>query len=223
MWKGDSLTVILWLLGGALATMIGALTAAPGWRTKVLWGLFGAFTLAGFAWVAAPTASPFVQAVSPFIEALIDSNFIAMVGTVGVVALIVSGRTAPAQRAGPIPKATSGPKFAERPDRKSNWSPDFSFSEGLNYFGTDAGQAGYHDKVEDVINKLVSALTANKITAWGKDHPSDMEFQIKPDFWNWAEVTLETNYVFSGHLNCGAFDVRLSKEQMRTVWPPTKA
>ena len=91
MFQGDSLTVVLWLAGAGLATMIGALTAPAGWRARFLWVLTAAFVVAALAWVLVPAASPIYQAMSPVILALVESNALTMVGTVGVVALMLGG------------------------------------------------------------------------------------------------------------------------------------
>lgn len=222
MWQGDSLTVIFGLAGFAVASLIGALTAPDGWKPKALWAATALFTLLLGTWIAAPALGPTVQAAKPVLGSLIQSGALMMIGTVVVVALIVKKQRPPNPN-GPhspkLPASTSNPPvFAA--EQRSRWSPEYSFSEGLAYYGADAKQAGYYDKPEDVVRRLLSALRESKITAWGRAHPSEEEFQISPSFWYDNDVTLETNYVFSGNLNCGAYGVRLSKAEMETVWPP---
>jgi hypothetical protein len=87
--SGDSLTVLLFLLGAAVAAAIGAITAPEGWRTQALWGFTFAFCLIAIGWVLAPAASPAMQAIEPLALALVESNFLAMTGIVGVVALML--------------------------------------------------------------------------------------------------------------------------------------
>lgn len=230
MFEGDSLTVILWLAGGGLATMIGALTAAQGWRTKLLWTLTAAFALSLLAWILTPAASPVIQALSPVVVALVESNALAMVLIVGVVALMQSRRRPQTVASLPGAEPTEfesevqdePPSFAVGGNRRSKWTPDTPFKEALVYFGENSGERGYHDRLPDVLRKLISALREGKVTAWAKAHPADVEpYQIRPTFWGaGTEVTLKTDYAFSGNLNCGGYEIQLSRGELELVWPP---
>ena len=88
MLSGDSLTILLFLVGTMIAAGIGAITAPAGWRSKTLWAICGLFGLAGVIWLLAPTASPIVRFLSPLASAAIQSGALVMVGTVGIVALM---------------------------------------------------------------------------------------------------------------------------------------
>lgn len=117
--------------------------------------------------------------------------------------------------------APVNPKFVMPTELRSKWTPDTSLNDALQYFATEGGQRQYHDTQKKLIDRLISALREGRVTAWGKGHPSDAEMlQITKRFWLNAEVTLTTNYAFSGTLNCGAFDVRMSMDELRLVWPP---
>ena len=226
MWSGDSLTVLLFLLGGMIAFSIGALTAPTGWRTNVLWAGAVVFLLFALAWLLAPAASPIIAPISPLVVAAVQSNALAMVLIVGVVALMIGGRSPPAVAEDTSPQSgQSLPRFAI--DATSRWKPDIGLQQAVGYLGAKSVWrepfSGVGNTVEGTTAALVSALASNKVTAWGSEHPdvSDM-FQIAPGFWIEAEVTLDTNFAFSRNRNIGAHNVHLCRREMEQVWPPNQ-
>lgn len=203
--------------------MIGAITATPGWRTKVLWTLTAVFGFSCVVWIAAPAANPIMAAISPFAVALVESNALAMVGIVGVVALMIGGKSQSAATPPPIEAAPYDPlpAFADSTESKSKWQPDISFAEGADYLRNKTRWRASYGMSGESEKELIDALSAGKITAWGKAHPSDEAwFQIMRGFWFRATVTSATNYAFSNNRNVGASDIRLSKGELELVWPP---
>ena len=224
MLSGESLTVFLFLVGAVLTAVIGAITAPLGWRSNCLWGLAGALALATAAWLLAPAASPVFAAIRPIAVALVESNALAMVGIVGIVALMVGGRPAKGQsHVGLATLAASEtarlPAFAS--SNHSKWTPDFTFKEALVYLGTKSlWAARMHRTVDETRDTLIDALRNGKLTAWGKEHPQDaVAHQIGQAFWIRATVTLETNYAFSENRSAGVYEVQFSEGELKMVWP----
>jgi hypothetical protein len=110
MFSGDSLSVLLFFVGTALAGLMGAIVAPSGWRANVLWSIAVVSGVAALGWLVAPSASPAVQAIRPVLSAVVQSGALLMVGTVGIVALMIGGRRAQA----PVPVLEEAPKFPTR-------------------------------------------------------------------------------------------------------------
>lgn len=227
MFRGDSLQVLLFFVGMAIGAMIAAVPTAPGRGRNFLWGVAAFFALAAIGWFVAPSASPVFQAIRPIAVAIVQSGALVVVGTVSFVAIMVRRQSPQSQSTGPdladlaMPPPAPAPKFAADPGKKSKWTADVSFAQAVVYRGREAACSNRYDKVGEIVSVLINALRTGKITAWGKEHPSDTEeWQIRQSFWHSAEVTFETSTAFSNHLNCNAFDVRLSMEELQLVWPP---
>ena len=224
---GDSLTVLLFLAATAIAAVIGAITAPVGWRSRSLWGMAVAFVAAIVAWLLAPAANPMFTAIKPFVIALVESNALATVGIVGVVALMIGGR--PANGRGidlatlEVPREQLAPSFAARTASRVKWVPDISLKEGVRYIWDESTwlRRQSYPTVEDAILELRSLLRNSQITAWGKIHPDDEEpHQISSGFWLNSSITLETDYAFSSNKSVAAYEVMLCLAEMKLVWPP---
>lgn len=137
MFSGDSLSVLLFLLGTAIAGVMGALTAPTGWRANTLWGVAGVFGLASIGWLVAPTASPFIQAFRPVAVAIVQSGALVMVGTVGVVALMVGRQSAPGQ--------------------SNSAKPEIDLSAILSQINAAIDKADWEDYTPDTSN-IISAM-----------------------------------------------------------------
>lgn len=87
--SGDSLSVFLFLLAGALTMAVAAISLEPGWRTQLFWALAGIFIVMAGAWWLAPAASPLLQSIKPFAVALVQSGAAVMIGTVGTVSMML--------------------------------------------------------------------------------------------------------------------------------------
>lgn len=225
MWSGDSLNIVLWLGGVAIAAVMGAIAAPIGWRSKTLWWIALVFGLATLGWIATPTASPLIRSITPVAVTIATSNALFMVIVVGVVALMVGGRPAPVQPQSPQEDigdpAIGLPAFAVH--STTRWTPDFTFENGIGYL---VARSNWRDPygmnmIDAATTTLTEALAANKITAWGREHPNEGElFEIAQRFWVRADVTLDTGYAFSHRLGTGAYDVHLSQKEMEHIWPP---
>lgn len=225
MWSGDSLNVVLWLGGVAIAAVLGAITAPTGWRSTTLWLIALAFAIATLAWIVAPTASPAIQAVSPLLVTIATSNAVFMVAVVGVVALMIGGRNPPSSSLvdpNEVGSETAQPPaFAAQPTTK--WKPDITIEEGVGYVGARSTWRNPYgiNTVDSVTSELSEALAAKKITAWGREHPAEGElFEIKSNFWLRADITLDKGYAFSHRLGVGAYDIHVCQSEMEHVWPP---
>lgn len=224
MWQGDSLNVVLWLGGLTIGSAIAAVGAPSGWRSTLLAWVAVVFFLATLSWIAAPAASPVILAITPVAVAIAKSNAFFMVAVISFVAMMVGGRSPPAQPREGTPASSkevvSLPAFAVSPTTK--WSPDINFRKGLVYLGKGSiWRSEYGNTVEAATAALIAALESNKITAWGREHPDEGEMhQIAQKFWMRADVTLDTDYAFSQRLSVGAYDVHLCQKEMEHVWPP---
>ncbi|HSM79554.1 MAG TPA: hypothetical protein VLT57_18070 [Bryobacteraceae bacterium] len=205
-----------WLLlpGAAIAAMLGGI-ATPGKRGLILWGICAAFmVLAVWLW--------FKPNPAPWIAALIRSNALIPVVTVGIVALMISGRRAPpaaAPEAAPLLR-NDRPIFAADDNALSKWTPDISLAQAVGYLGTKTPLKRGNPPVTDVVRQLILALNAGKVTAWAKDHPKgEKEYQVRPAAWGHADVTLRTNYAFFKGHGVSGYDVRLCQEELEHAWP----
>jgi len=104
MFQGDSLSVLLFLIGTSLAALMGAVVAQPGRARTFLWVLMTSFVVATFAWLAMPTASPTIESLKPLVYAVVRSGALVMVGTVGIVAIMLKRNPSPVS---PTPSAIS--------------------------------------------------------------------------------------------------------------------
>ena len=226
MYSGDSLSVLLFLLGSALGSMIGAV-AAVGKRATFLSWLTAFFVALALAWIFAPAANTIAEVIRAFTVALVVSGAPVMVITIAVVALMLGGRAPPGQPPIDLAELASEvgqlPSFAVHPTTK--WKPDITFREGLGYLGaTSIWRGEYGNTIASATSELTGALAANKITAWGRDHPNEGElFEIARAFWQRAEVTLDTDYAFSHRTDIGAYNVHLCQKEMEQVWPPKES
>jgi hypothetical protein len=220
MLAGDSLSVFLFLAGAGIAAVIGALTAPPGWRTRTLWWTAALFALAAGCWIIAPAASPMIQAIVRIMAAVVQSGILILIGTVLIVALMVGGRSAaePPTSVGPAKKAL--PDFAS--SRAINWKPDISLTEAAMYLGTSSKWAMFRSlNMGSVKSELQGALISGKLSAWGKVHPGDAdEYIIRRDAWEYAELNVDTSYVFLTGFGCAVHEVRLSKDELESAFPP---
>lgn len=221
---GDSLTVFTVLASSSLACMIGALTAPAGWRAKLLWCLCAGFALASLLWLVPPIPSPFVQGAMAIVTAAITSGVWILLATVGVVALMV-GRSrgdVAADLTVPVePSTVTLPYFAVPPGIKSKWAPDTTFLDAMLYLYRQSKWGHGKDRSpQEIKERLLSGLQSGKVTSWGKGHPSEETLcQIQAVFWLDAEITLESNTVFSKEVNATAYDVQLCRAEMEAVWP----
>jgi hypothetical protein len=123
---------------------------------------------------------------------------------------------------GPV-NVSSHPRFATAATTK--WTPDINLREAVHYLGARSTWR-YEYAVNDVKNsteELTSALSMNKITAWGREHPGEGElYEIRQGFWSSTDVTIENDYVFSKRDEIGVYDVQLCQKEMEQVWPPKK-
>lgn len=222
MWSGDSLNIVLWLGGVAIGAAIGAVGAPSGWRSKSLVWVAVVFGLATIGWIVAPTASPIIQAITPVAVAIATSNAFFMVAVIAVVTIIVGGRNPPALPSQPAPEARQYPPFAVAPNSK--WKADITLGQAVHYLGAKSiwrDPFGGQNTVAGTQTALVEALSAKKITSWGRAHPDEGElFEIGPGFWRRADVTLDTDYAFSHVVNAGSYNIHLSQKEMEQVWPP---
>lgn len=223
---GDSLSVFLFLAATSLAGVMGALTARPGWRMNALLAIAVVFGLAAIMWLAAPAASPIVQVLEPIAIALLRSGALVMVGVVAIVALMLGGRQTsrkgnlPAVEQAAVPREDQPPAFAVT-SGASKWQPDTSFVGAMLYLHeTSRWGAGRNRRPQDISQQLTSALQNSKISSWGRAHPSEREFQIRPVFWRDPEIKLESGTVFSKTLNASAYEVRLCRGELEAFWPP---
>jgi hypothetical protein len=211
-----------------VGSIIGYLGAPSGWRSKALVWSAVVFGLATIGWIAAPTASPIIQAVTPVAVAIATSNGFFMVAVITVVALMVGGR-APTPRS-PVDFADIDPDEPGRlPDfavaATTKWTPDITLRQGVGYLGAKSTWREPYSSVGNTINgtkdAIVEALASNKITAWGREHPDEGDlFEIADAFWRRADVTLDTDFAFSHVRNLGAYNVHLCQKEMEQVWPP---
>lgn len=143
--------------------------------------------------------------------------------TIGAVALVVEDRRQPATAAetAEAPTGPAFPRFATSPTTR--WQPDISLRQAVRYLGAESTwryEYGQND-TKNTTEALTIALYANKITAWGREHPGEGEhFEIQQGFWRSVETTIENDYVFSNGHQIGAYDIQLCRKQMELVWPP---
>jgi hypothetical protein len=210
-----------------VGSIIGAIGAPAGWRSKALLWSAAVFGLATLGWIIAPTASPIIQAVTPVAVAIATSNAFFMVAVITVVAIMVGGRSPPAQKGFDLADlgGASGALPAFAVNRTTKWQPDITLQQAVGYLGAKSTWRQPYSNVGNTVNgtleALIGALGSNKITAWGKEHLDEGDlFEIAPAFWVRAEVTLDTNYAFSHVRNVGAYNVHFCRKQMEQVWPP---
>jgi hypothetical protein len=214
--EGDTLQVI----GLAIGAMIGAISTT-GLRAKFLWLLTALLALLAFAYAGVlPDFGVALGSINDFTTPLIAPL------TIGVVALMLRERQF-TTRSKSTPKETTPiapprPSFAANTANRSKWEPNVTFRVALAYFmDVTASWANRNRTESEAKDQLINALLHARVTAWGKEHPTDREFvQITQPFWLHAEVTLQTNYAFSRSRSVPAYDVHLSSEEMALIWPP---
>ena len=86
---GDVLSIFLFLLAAVISFGIGGFTT-NGWRSSTLWVLTAVMALAAIWWLFKPD-------MAPWISALFHSGALIILFTVGIVALMVTGRRAGAK------------------------------------------------------------------------------------------------------------------------------
>jgi len=222
MFSGDSLSVLLFLLGTALAAMMGAITAPHGWRSKALWALCGVFTLATLGWLFAPSASPLIQALQPIAASVVQSGALVMVGTVGIVALMQGGQKAPTKTGTDFAKieVPKAPKFAAYGDSK--WKPDVTLQEAMLYLGKTARwrRTKHNMNFNDVQREVLNSLCSGKLTAWAKEHPDHGEYhQVRNTMWGHADISAETGSAFFPAAECSGYDICLAKGELEAAYP----
>lgn len=225
MFSGDSLSVLLFLVATVIAAVMGALTAPPGWRTKTLIGIAAIFALATLAWLIAPAANPIIHAMRVALVAAVQGGALVMVGVVAIVAIMTRrnpGAPLPFDVALLAPEPDSSPPvFAAGAASLTKWTPNITFIDSMMYFYKESRWGGVKERTgSEIKDLLTAALQRSKISSWGRRHPSDKEFQIKSQFWNDVEITLESNCVFSSTLNASAYEVRLCRQELEAFWPP---
>lgn len=113
------------------------------------------------------------------------------------------------------------PPFAVISNTK--WKPDITFRQGIGYLGAKSNWRDPYGRrdIDTACSTITGALSANKITAWGREHPGEGElFEIRETFWRSTEVNHDTNYVYSASVGIGAYDVHLCQKEMEQVWTP---
>lgn len=205
---GDTLQVI----GLAIGMMAVAMTTS-GWKKPFFWFLAAVF---GFLSLVYANALPHfglpLDAINRVLTALLAPLILG-----GVALMLREPRLRPA--ASEPARTPEPPSFATSVVGK--WKPDITFLDAMLYLFRDSKWGdGKHRQPQEIKDKLTEALDNSRVTSWGKAHPADPEFQIKPFFWQDTEITLESNCVFSKTLNVSAYDVRLCKEELEANWPP---
>lgn len=216
---GNSATLFWGLVTLAATFGVGGyqLTGA---KSRNLWVLCGLFVLLAFL-----LGFGLVGETAAWMAAIMRAMWVAYpLITVLVVAMLVKDK-----RDGPAVESRDAdapilPKFASAPSTR--WKPDINLREAIHYLGArSTWRYGYGpNDVKNATEELTSALAANKITAWGREHPGEGEFyQIRQHFWSSTEATLQKDFVFSNCDQIGAHDIRLCQKQMEQVWPPKDA
>ena len=224
MLQGDSLSVLLFLASVAISAVLGAIATPAGKAHKSLIAIALFFGVAALVWLLAPAAGPVTSTIRSVAHALLQSGAPLMIATVSIVALMqAKGKTSVRHsndgNSGEVGQPNDPPEFAYL-GTHSKWSPDITLREAFRYFYDNSGERGYRESQDDTYKKFIKSIRDSKITSWGKEHPSDEAFfQIAPRFWLSTKATFETDFVFSEHLNCGAYDVRFSSEEMNLIWP----
>lgn len=221
---GDSAT-LFWALVTLAATFGVGGYQLTGRKSRNLWAL-----CAGFLVLALVLGFGIPNWTARYAAAALQAVWIAYpLLTIAAVSLLIRGHRTPAAGGTDFadmdfsPDAPRFPKFAV--PSTTRWQPDISLRQAIYYLGVDSTwryEYGQND-TENTTTALTIALYANKITAWGREHPGEGDhFEIRQDFWRNVEATVENDYVFSNSHQIGAYDIQLCQTQIELVWPPKK-
>jgi len=217
--SGDSLSVFLFLLGSAVACVIGALTAPVGWRVRTLWAAAAAFVVASIFWLVSVVWSPW--SITLPVGLIRDITNALILPLVAAYTAMMRSRVNSEAQLEAAPNAARGRHAHAAAATLSAWTPDMTLADLAEYLATESVWVRGHGRwnSDDLKSEIRSKLFRGQVTAWGREHPDGNSFQLASNAWNGAELDLKKSYVFLNTVNAPVYGVELARGEVLSAWP----
>lgn len=203
---GDVLSVFGMWASWAVSAGLAAVTVPPGRSRRILWILAVCFAVGGLAQLV-------IGARLPLSVLLPISYMITPPLTVLVVALLVSGKSAPSA------PATNPPKKDERLTLASE-VPDVGLAQAYNIVARSIWAEDHKPSPEAILREVRDKLHMHKLTAFGRREPSAPIEPIPPRMWAGLEVDPKRQAAVTLGAGEVAFhDLQFDQSYVRNAWP----